>query len=456
MSSVGDALSPLDGRYGDRLSHLSRWFSERSLMKARCEIEIDWLGALGAAGVFPPLNPQEQAKAEALRRDFTSEDYGRIKAIEETTRHDVKACEIFLREKLALAHPGALHFGLTSEDVNNLAYSKLLDGYRREAQLPLLDRLLTCLTDLAECWKAVPFPTRTHGQKASPSTAGKEVAVFLSRLVRLRRRLASFRFRGKLSGATGNWSAMMVAFPAFDWVAVSRCFVEEHGLEANLVTTQIEDHDTWAEYFNVVRSVNNVLLDLDRDFWLYLCLSLLRAPARTGEVGSSTMPHKVNPIRFENSEGNLSLSNALLGELSNKLCCSRMQRDLSDSTVERNIGVALAHAHLAAEETLEGLARVDLDAEECRRQLEASPELLAEPIQTVLRAAGVEDAYDLLKDLTRGKAVDAATLRVFIDQLAVDDGVKVRLRALDVQGYVGAATRICELAVAEARKELGA
>jgi adenylosuccinate lyase len=454
MSGTGDALSPLDGRYGDRLAHLSAWFSERALMRARCEIELDWLEALGAAEVFPPLDAAEQGRVEALRRDFSSGDYDRIKVIEETTRHDVKACEIFLREKLELALPGALHFGLTSEDVNNLAYSTLLDGYRRAAQLPLLDRLLARLLDLAERWKAVPFPTRTHGQKASPSTAGKEVAVFLSRLVRLRRRLASFRFRGKLNGATGNWSAMIAAFPAFDWVALSRRFVEERGLEANVVTTQIEDHDAWAEYFNLVRSVNNVLIDLDRDFWLYLCLALLRAPARAGEVGSSTMPHKVNPIRFENSEGNLSLSNALLGELSNKLCCSRMQRDLSDSTVERNIGVALAHAHLAAEETLEGLLRVDLDADECRRQLEASPELLAEPIQTVLRAAGVEDAYDLLKELTRGKTVDAEALRVFVDRLAVGEDVKARLRSLDVTGYVGAATQVCELSIAEARREV--
>ncbi|MGC4116882.1 MAG: lyase family protein [Myxococcales bacterium] len=355
-----------------------------------------------------------------------------------------------------MRHPNHLHFGLTSEDVNNLAYTSMLEAYRAREQLPQLDRLLERLAGLAERTKAVPFPTRTHGQRATPSTLGKELSVFLWRLVRLRRKLAAHRFYGKLGGATGNYAAMLAVFPAFDWLGFARRFVEKRGLEFNLATTQIEDHDSWAEYFNLSRQVNNVLLDLDQDVWMYLSLGLLREESAKGEVGSSTMPHKVNPIRFENSEGNLSLSNALLVELSNKLCRSRMQRDLSDSTASRNIGVALAHGHLAASETLAGLERLGVDEARCRAELESSPELLAEPMQTILRAAGIAgDPYELLKATTRGQSVTRAALDVLIDSLNVDAAVKTRLRALRVPEYVGASQRICEAVVAEARKELG-
>ena len=455
MTTPGDALSPLDGRYGDRLAHLSDYFSEKALMRSRCEIELAWLEALDGTGLLSKLAGDERKRVDAARKGFSDQDFARIKEIEQTTRHDVKACELFLREKLALKNPNLVHFGLTSEDVNNLAYSRLLKRYLEREQVPLLKRVAARLADLAERWKAEPFPTRTHGQLASPSTAGKEFAVFLSRVLRIERQIAASRFRGKLGGATGNWSALLAAFPSFDWIAFSRRFVEDLGLELNLATTQIEDHDAWAGYFNLTRAANNVLLDLDQDVWMYLCLGYLREAARAGEVGSSTMPHKVNPIRFENSEGNLQLSNALLVELSNKLTRSRMQRDLSDSTVERNIGVALAHAHLAAEETLAGLERIELDSARCRRELEESPELLAEPIQTILRTAGVADPYELLKQLTRGKDVGGEALHTFIESLPVDEVVKARLRALKTVEYVGAATRICEEVVAQARKELG-
>lgn len=455
VSSMRDALSPLDGRYGDRLGNLAAYFSEGALLRARCEIEIAFVEALDETGLFPRLTSDERGRLKALRESFGAGDYERIKAIERETRHDVKACERFLRERLSLRNPNLLHFGLTSEDVNNLAYDLLLKAYLERDQVPLLDALLTRLASMAERWKAMPFPTRTHGQRATPSTAGKELAVFASRLLRLRRKLVAFRFSGKLNGATGNWAAMVAAFPAFDWIAFSRRFVEGHGLAFNLATTQIEDHDSLAEYFNLTRSVNNVVLDLDQDFWLYLSLGLMREQAAAGEVGSSTMPHKVNPIRFENSEGNLHLSNALLVELSNKLCRSRMQRDLSDSTVERNIGVALAHGYLAMSETLAGLDRVGLDEARCRDELEASPELLAEPVQTILRAAGIADPYELLKDLTRGKAVTRGELEAFVEGLPVDGAVKQRLRALRVTEYVGVSQRICEEVVADVRKELG-
>ncbi len=454
--SSRDALSPLDGRYRERLEPVAACFSELALMRARCEVELDYLLALDETGLLPRLEPEERTAIESLRQVFGQEDYERIKALEKDTRHDVRAVELFLRERLALRHPSHLHFGLTSEDVNNLAHTAMLEAYRSREQLPQLDRLLDRLASLAERFKATPFPTRTHGQRATPSTLGKELGVFLWRLVRLRRKLAAHRFYGKLGGATGNYAAMIAVFPAFDWLGFARRFVERRGLAFNLATTQIEDHDSWAEYFNLTRQVNNVLLDLDQDVWTYLALGLLKEEAARGEVGSSTMPHKVNPIRFENSEGNLSLANALLAELSNKLCRSRMQRDLSDSTVERNIGVALGHGYLAASETLAGLGRLGVDEARCRAELEGSPELLAEPMQTILRAAGLSgDAYELLKAATRGQQVTRASLEELVDSLDVDAAVKTRLRALRVPEYVGASQRICEEVVAEARKELG-
>ena len=455
MTTPRDALSPLDGRYADRLQHLAVYFSEGALVRARCEVELDWLAALDASGLFPRFTAEEHAAIETLRAGLGPEVFERVKRIEAETRHDVKAVELYLRERLSLANPNLIHFGLTSEDVNNLAYSALLKAFLEGQQLPLLDKLVERLANLAERFKAAPFPTRTHGQRATPSTFGKELAVFLGRLVRLRRKLAAHRLFGKLGGATGNLAAMVAAFPAFDWIGLARRFVERRGLAYNLATTQVEDHDSWAEYFNLSRQVNNVLLDLDQDVWMYLSLGLLREESAVGEVGSSTMPHKVNPIRFENSEGNLALSSALLVELSGKLCRSRMQRDLSDSTVERNMGVALAHGWLAMTETIAGLERIALDEARCRSELEACPELLAEAMQTMLRVAGVGDPYQMLKDATRGKAVTRASLEAFVDALSVDEAVKTRLRALRVTEYVGASQRICEEMVAEARKELG-
>lgn len=450
-----EALSPLDGRYGDRLAPLSRYFSEKALVATRCQVELAWAETLTQLGIFPSLSSDERTRFAAVRAGFGDREFARIKELEAATRHDVKACELFLRERLQLANPNVLHFGLTSEDVNNLAYSLLLRDYLAQAQLPLLDRLIARLADLAARWRSAPFPTRTHGQLASPSTAGKELAVFLSRLLRHRRKLAAHQFKGKLNGATGNWSALFAACPDRDWVAITRRFVEQQGLSPNLVTTQIEDHDGWADYLNRVRQLNNVVLDLDQDVWLYLSFGYFRQVPARSEVGSSTMPHKVNPIRFENSEGNLGLSNALLVELSNKLCRSRMQRDLSDSTVERNLGVALGHAHLAWEETVAGLERLELDEARCRAELEQNPALLAEPIQTILRLAGAEDPYELLRQATRGKPFHEAQLQDLIEALPVDEPVRRQLRALRVYDYLGAAERICDEVVAEARKVVG-
>lgn len=449
-------ISPLDGRYQSRIGHLSSYFSEFALMRERCLVELKYVEALDQTGLFTPLTEAEKEEIQNAKQTFSEEDFARIKAIEKKVNHDVKACELFLRERLTLNDPNLIHFGLTSEDINNLAHTQSLDAYRMKEQLPLLQQLLERLCELVDRWQDAAFPARTHGQPASPTTAGKEMAVFLSRLLRQHRSLREFKFLGKLNGATGNYSALLAAFPKYDWPAFSRRFVEGLGLEANLCTTQIEDHDTWSAYFSLTKRINCIVLDMDRDMWEYISRGWFRQRTAEGEVGSSTMPHKVNPIHFENSEGNMILSNALLAAMADKLTQSRMQRDLSDSTMARNIGVALTHAHLAIMETIKGLEKIELDEAAIDRDLEDMPELLAEPCQTVLKTAGIPDPYSLLKKLTRDRTVQRKDLHQFIDGLDVADSVKTRLKALRVQDYVGDAARICSLVIEEAKRELKA
>jgi adenylosuccinate lyase len=447
-------ISPLDGRYRERLAKLPSYFSEFALMMVRCEVELAYLEALDRAGLFPALSDGERERIEGARTSFSDADFERIVEIDREIDHDVKACEIFLRERLGLAHPNRIHFGLTSADVNNLAYGLLLTRFRDEQQLPLLRRLIERLVALVEAWRDVVFPARTHGQPASPTTLGKELAVFLSRLLRQVAQLDAHRFRGKLTGATGTYASFVTAFPDHDWIAFSDAFVESLGLEPNRCTTQIEDHDTLAEYFAIVSRINNIVSDLDRDLWEYISRGDVVEKPVEREVGSSTMPHKVNPIRFENSEGNVAISNALLHALSDKLTRSRMQRDLSDTTVKRNIGVALAHGHLAIGGTLRGLERIDVDRDALRAKVDSSPEVLAEAIQTVLRVEGVEDPYELLRGLTRGEGLTLDRLRSFVDGLPVDGDVKDRLRNLRPADYVGLAPQICDRAVGAARRWL--
>lgn len=439
------AISPIDGRYADKLAALQTCFSEFALMRARCQAELYYVLALDKANLFEPLTNDERARVEDCIHNFNDADYQRIKAIEHTTKHDVKACEIFLRERVQLRNENLLHFALTSEDINNLAYNILLKTYLADFQLPQYRRVLEKLADLAQRWRDIPFPSRTHGQKATPSTAGKELAVFINRILRVYEQLATFKFYGKLNGAVGNYSAMLSAFPDFDWLEFSHNFLESLGLNPNICTTQIEDHDTFAAYFNLTRQINNIVLDLDTDCWLYISNDLFFEKSNANEVGSSTMPHKVNPINFENSEGNLSISNSLLAMMSDKLCRSRMQRDLSDSTVQRNIGTALAHAYLALEETLRGLNKLQINRDKCVSDLENSPELLAEPIQTILKVAGVKDPYTLLKNMTRGQKTSHAELLQFIDTLDIATHFKTQIHQLDVTTYIGDAPRICDL-----------
>ncbi|MFH1465490.1 MAG: adenylosuccinate lyase [Pseudomonadota bacterium] len=449
-----DAICPLDGRYAAALAPLAACFSERALVQARIDVELRYLEALTARGLFPDLSVEERARVAVARGPLSDDDFAVVKAIEARTRHDVKAVEIFLRERLALRHPGALHFGLTSEDLNNLAWSSLFLRFRDGHQRPLLGRLILALAGLAERWAFVPFPAHTHGQPASPTTAGKELAVFAWRLLRLWRALGAHRFRGKLAGATGNYAAMLAAFPDHDWPGLARELVTALGLDHAPVVTQIEDHDAWAAWFDLSRAVNNVVLDLDRDLWEYISRDLFRQRAAPGQVGSSTMPHKINPIRFENSEGNLELANAQLGLLSDKLCRSRMQRDLSDSTVQRNVGVAMAHSWLAWSETLGGLARVELDEARCRAALEAHPELLAEPIQTVLRAEGVEDPYEILRQATQGRRVERADLLALIEAQPISEGARARLRGLQITDLCGLAATLALDVVRAVRAEV--
>jgi len=447
-------ISPLDGRYRERLAELPAYFSEFALMRARCEVELAYLEAFDRTDLLSPLSDEERGRIEAARASFSDEDFDRIVAIDREINHDVKACEIYLRERLHLIDPNRIHFGLTSADVNNLAYGLLLTRFRDEQQQPLVRRLIETLADLAGAWTSIAFPARTHGQPASPTTLGKEVAVFLSRLLRQATQLKAHRFRGKLTGATGTHAALRVAFPEHDWIAFSDAFVGSLGLEPNRCTTQIEDHDTLAEYFAIVARINNIVCDLDRDLWEYVSRGDLVERAVDSEVGSSTMPHKVNPIRFENSEGNVAISNALLYALSDKLTRSRMQRDLSDTTAKRNIGVALAHSHLAISQTVAGLGRIDVDEAALRRSVDATPEVMAEAIQTILRAEGVDDPYELLRGMTRGEPLAPGGLAPLIDELPVSDTVKERLRALRPCDYVGSASRICDAVVDSARNWL--
>lgn len=452
---MGRQISPLDGRYAAKIGHLGEYFSEFALMEARAQVECAYLLAQEETGLWPALPSDRKAAIEDIVAHFDDGDFECIKAIEETTRHDVKSVELFLRNELALPDPNRIHFGLTSEDVNNLAFSLMLDSYREEEQLPTLGALIGTLRDMAAPLAAAPMPTRTHGQKASPSTAGKEIAVYIERLLRLYERLAGFRFRGKLNGATGNWSAHVAAFPAHDWIGFSERFVGRLGFEANRATTQIEDHDAWGEYLNLTRQVANVLIDLDRDFWLYLSLGFFKERADDKAVGSSTMPHKVNPIRFENSEGNLEIATGLLGALSDKLSRARLQRDLSDSTATRNVGVALSHVHLAMLETRGGLEKLEYNGALCLAELDDSPELLAEPVQTILRTAGVDDPYELLKQATRGRKVTREDLLALVDGLDVPEEVKTRCRALRVRDYTGLAETVCARVIARVDEVLG-
>jgi adenylosuccinate lyase len=444
------ALSPVDGRYASRCAELRELFSESGLIRARVRVEIAWLHALAGATGLPEmqgLTAADLAAADQVAANFGARDAAEVKAIERETNHDVKAVEYFIKRRLE-TQPGwrsrleFVHFACTSEDINNLAYGLMCRDARNTVLLPRLEGLAGALRAMAHAHADDAMMSRTHGQPATPTTLGKEVAVFVHRLRQAMDTFARVPVRGKMNGAVGNFNAHVAAYPDLNWSTLGRRFVESLGLEWNPYTTQIEPHDWMAEYFDALARCNTVLLDLSRDFWGYISLGYFRQKVIAGEVGSSTMPHKVNPIDFENAEGNFGVANALLRFMSDKLPISRWQRDLTDSTVQRNIGVALAHADLAVQSVSRGLARVEVDRDRLAADLDANWELLAEPIQTIMRRYAVPEAYEQLKALTRGRRVNAAAVAEFVDGLPLPEAEKRRLRDLTPAKYLGLAARL--------------
>jgi adenylosuccinate lyase len=448
-SSSIDALSPVDGRYHAATQPLRALLSEAGLIRERVRVEARWLLQLAQAVPQLPgvrLEESVRAAAQELATEPPPQAAIAVKRIESRTNHDVKAVEYYVREHLTSAGARAatlelVHFGCTSEDINNVSYARLLVA-AREHLLEVLAQLATELTMLAHRYADTPMLARTHGQPASPTTLGKEIANVIARLARARRRLRNVQVLGKWNGAVGNFNAHAAALPNVDWPALARTFIESLGLTCNAYTTQIEPHDWIAEYCDAVAGVNVILNDLSRDMWGYISLGYLRQRSLEQEVGSSTMPHKVNPIDFENAEGNLGVANALLRHFSEKLPVSRWQRDLTDSTVMRNLGVALGHSLIAWRALLRGLSKIDADETRIAADVQDAWEVMGEAVQTVLRAAGVPGGFEMLKALTRGRTVDRASLAAFIDSLALPEHDKARLRSLKPADYVGLAARL--------------
>ncbi|WP_163575435.1 adenylosuccinate lyase [Halomonas faecis] len=441
------ALSPVDGRYAAKAAILREHFSEFGLIRARVTVEVRWLQRLAEQpGIteVPPLSAEATAFLEGLIRDFSVADAERIKTIEATTNHDVKAVEYFLKERIAEvpelhAVSEFVHFACTSEDINNLSHGVMLtDGLR--ALLPVMRQVADAIAALAHEHAGQPMLSRTHGQTASPTTLGKEMANVAYRLRRQLAQIEGVEILGKINGAVGNYNAHLATYPEVDWEANARTFVEGLGLTFNPFTTQIEPHDYIAELFDAVSRFNTILIDFDRDVWGYISLGYFKQKTVEGEIGSSTMPHKVNPIDFENSEGNLGLANAVLGHLAQKLPISRWQRDLTDSTVLRNLGVGLAYGLIAYEASLKGIGKLEANPARIAEDLDASWEVLAEPIQTVMRRYGIEKPYEKLKELTRGKRIDQPGLKAFIDTLELPEAVKEELKALTPANYIGNAS----------------
>ena len=448
------ALSPLDGRYAKSVEALRPVFSEYGLMRARVRVELSWLKALAAEPKIvevPPFDEAVLAEIDDVIAGFSLEDAAAVKAIEATTNHDVKAIEYWLKERFAgvpavSAVSEFIHFACTSEDINNLSHALMLREARDEVLLPKLAEVSDKLRSLAHELAAVPMMSRTHGQPATPTTLGKEVANVLYRLERQAKQLSAQEFLGKINGAVGNYNAHMVAYPDVDWEGHCRRFVEEDlGLTFNPYTIQIEPHDYMAEFFQAVSRINTILIDFNRDVWGYISLGYFKQKVKAGEVGSSTMPHKVNPIDFENSEGNLGMANAVLAFLSEKLPVSRWQRDLTDSTVLRNMGVGIGYAALGLAAHLRGLNKLEANPATLAADLDATWELLAEPIQTVMRRYGVANPYEKLKDLTRGKGgITPEVLASFIRDLDIPDGAKQQLLDLTPASYVGKAENLAK------------
>lgn len=444
------AISPVDGRYADKANELRSLFSEYGLIRQRVRVEALWFKALAnepGIAELRGLPPAVLAALDDLASELSLEEAAKVKEYERTTNHDVKAVEYLVKSRLdgfveGKAKREFVHFACTSEDINNLSYALMLKEAREQVLLPHLSKLISRLTDIAHTQAAQPMMARTHGQPATPTTLGKEIANTAYRLKRQRDRLAAITVLGKINGAVGNFNAHVVAYPNVDWGKLGQSFVESLGLHWNPYTTQIEPHDWMAEYFDAVAGINTVLIDFCRDAWGYVSLGYFKQRVVAGETGSSTMPHKVNPIDFENGEGNLGLANALLRFLADKLPVSRWQRDLTDSTVLRNVGVAVTHSLLGWKSIDRGLDRIDVNAARLAEDLDANWELLAEPIQTVMRRYGVENAYEQLKALTRGQRIDSAAMHAFISGLTLPEEAKQALLKLQPANYIGVAAEL--------------
>lgn len=448
-----NALSPLDGRYQTKLDSLRPFFSEYALIKHRAWVEIEWLKALSSAKELAEILPfsQETIKElDAAINDFNEADALQVKAIESRTNHDVKALEYWLKERFD-GNPEVkkasefIHFACTSEDINNLSHGLMLKAGRDKVILPTLNNVIERLTELAHQLAEQPLLSRTHGQTASPTTMGKELANVVHRLKRQQKQLAANEVLGKINGAVGNFNAHLSAYPYFDWESFAKRFVESLGLDYNPMTIQIEPHDYMAELYDTLARINTILIDLNRDLWGYISVGYFKQKVKAGEIGSSTMPHKVNPIDFENSEGNLGLANALLHHMAEKLPISRWQRDLTDSTVLRNMGVGFGYTLLGFDSCLRGLNKLEVNTKRLDEDLDNSWEVLAEPIQTVMRRYGIENPYEQLKELTRGKGgINKESLHSFIDTLTIPDSAKKDLLTLTPANYIGKAAELAK------------
>jgi adenylosuccinate lyase len=444
------AVSPVDGRYATRTVDLRPIFSEYGLIRQRVLVEIRWLQTLARhpdIAEVPAFSADANRLLDDIADNFSVADAQRIKEIERTTNHDVKAVEYFLKERIAgntelNAVSEFIHFACTSEDINNLAHGLMILAGRDQQLLPEMDQVIAAIRELAHRHADRPMLSRTHGQPATPTTLGKEMANVVHRLRAQRARIAEVSLLGKLNGAVGNYNAHRVAYPEVDWPGLAKTFVESLGLTWNPYTTQIEPHDYMAELFDAVARSNNILIDFCRDVWGYISVGYFKQRAVAGEVGSSTMPHKVNPIDFENAEGNLGLANAILEHLAGKLTISRWQRDLTDSTVLRNLGVGIAHTSIALQSALKGIGKLEADPDRLAADLDANWEVLAEPIQTVMRRYGVATPYEKLKELTRGRRIGPDALASFVDGLEIPEHAKTRLRALSPATYLGDAARL--------------
>ncbi len=443
------AISPIDGRYGSKCADLRPIFSEYGLIRHRVLVEVRWLQMLAAnPGIpeVPAFSEHATHLLDAIVTHFSEEDARRVKNIERTTNHDVKAVEYFLKEKIVgnnelEAVSEFIHFACTSEDINNLSHALMLREARTQVLLPQMDELIDAIKTLAHANAAQPMLSRTHGQPASPTTLGKEMANVVARLERQRSQLVAVPMLGKINGAVGNYNAHLSAYPELDWTAIAEQFVTGLGLEWNAYTTQIEPHDYIAEMFDVVSRFNTILIDFDRDVWGYISVGYFKQRTIAGEVGSSTMPHKVNPIDFENSEGNLGIANAIFGHLAAKLPISRWQRDLTDSTVLRNLGVGAGHSVIAYQSTLKGISKLEVNAQRLNEDLDNCWEVLAEPVQTVMRRYGIDKPYEKLKELTRGQGIDQQRLQEFVAGLDMPEQAKAELLKLTPSSYLGNATQ---------------